>query len=294
MQRTLPTVLVLAILAATTLAATEELPRVHVLEPSVHLRSGPGVDHPAVDKLAKGEVLHVREREGNWYRVDREGLEGWVYAPLVSEPDAPVPVRAPSRPESGSNAGPQEGAQPPPGALDRLLRTSKGDLAVDAYEPGADYRAELETSMGKVVIDLWPEVAPNHVKNLLHLASTDFYDGLTFHRVIPGFLVQGGDPRGDGTGGPGYTIALEPGDRPTEAGVLVMARRLDDPHSAGSQFFILLEPRPWLQEGWTAFGAVIQGMDTLRRIAAVPTNEWDQPREPVSISDLRVVRTGPE
>jgi cyclophilin family peptidyl-prolyl cis-trans isomerase/uncharacterized protein YraI len=280
---------------------------VRVKETGVNLRGGPGLEHPVVDTLAQGEVLEVIERKGQWLKLDRHGIQGWVFATLVSEPDGPVPERkveppvAPpaSGPEDDASAPAEPGGDPesktpspdlPPHARDNILRTSEGQKVVEAYTPGTDYVAVIETSRGTIVAALWAETAPNHVKNFIRLAGGDFYDGLTFHRVVPGFLIQGGDPRGDGTGGPGYTLALEAASaRPHEAGVLSMARRPSEPDSAGSQFFIVLDDHPWLDGRYTAFGAVIRGMKVVRAIESQATNDWDQPVEPVRILDLRVI-----
>lgn len=279
---------------------------VRVKETGVNLRGGPGLEHPVVDTLAQGEVLEAIERRGQWLKLDRHGIQGWVFASLVSEPDGPVPEReeAPETPPpaSGAEAGTPGPAKPgqeptrdmppdlPPQARDSMLRTSAGQTVVEAYRPGTDYVAVIETSRGSIAIALWAEAAPNHVKNLIQLADSDFYDGLTFHRVVPGFLIQAGDPKGDGTGGPGYTLPLEAAaGRNHVSGVLSMARRPADPDSAGSQFFIVLDDHPWLDGRYTAFGSVIRGMKVVRDIEAQPTNDWDQPVEPVRILDLRVM-----
>ncbi|MEX0717622.1 MAG: peptidylprolyl isomerase [Planctomycetaceae bacterium] len=100
-----------------------------------------------------------------------------------------------------------------------------------------DYQVELDTTKGKITLDLFPDVAPGHVRNIIGLTKIGYYDGVLFHRVIKGFMIQGGCPQGTGTGGPGYTIPAEFNDRPHEVGTLSMART-NDPNSAGSQFFI--------------------------------------------------------
>ena len=115
------------------------------------------------------------------------------------------------------------------------------------------YQLELDTSLGKITLDMLPDVAPGHVKNILGLAKIGYYDGLTFHRIIKGFMIQGGCPQGTGTGGPGYTIPAEFNNTPHVAGVLSMART-SDPNSAGSQFFICLERASHLDNQYTAFG----------------------------------------
>lgn len=126
---------------------------------------------------------------------------------------------------------------------------------------------QLQTSQGDITLELWNDVAPGHVENFLKLTDQGFYDGLTFHRIIPGFMIQGGCPRGDGTGGPGWTIDAEFNDRKHEPGTLSMARTAD-PNSAGSQFFICLtrENCQHLDGQYTAFGKVIEGMDAVKKI----------------------------
>ncbi|WP_432799848.1 peptidylprolyl isomerase [Poriferisphaera sp. WC338] len=136
----------------------------------------------------------------------------------------------------------------------------------------SDYpQAKLETSEGAITIELWNDVAPGHAENFLKLIGEGFYDGLNFHRIIPGFVIQGGCPRGDGTGDPGYKIDAEFNDREHVPGVLSMARSAD-PNSAGSQFFVCLtrEYCQHLDNQYTAFGKVIEGMDVVEKIAATP------------------------
>lgn len=118
---------------------------------------------------------------------------------------------------------------------------------------------------GKLVMELYPNVAPKTVENFKKLVKKKYYDGLTFHRVVPGFVVQGGDPNGDGTGGPGYTIEAEFNEKPHLIGTVAMART-SDPNSAGSQFYICLEPQPSLDRKYTVFGQVVEGMEYLTKI----------------------------
>lgn len=118
---------------------------------------------------------------------------------------------------------------------------------------------------GKIVIELYADSAPKTVQNFVKLTREGFYDGLTFHRVIPNFVAQGGDPLGNGTGDPGYTIPAEFNDRPHVTGAVAMARSTD-PNSAGSQFYICLAPQPSLDRNYTVFGQVIEGMDVVKQI----------------------------
>ena len=142
----------------------------------------------------------------------------------------------------------------------------------------------IEMENGDVIkAELYPEVAPNTVNNFISLINKGFYDGVIFHRVIPGFMIQGGDPQGTGTGGPGYSIRGEftsnrfLNELKHTRGVLSMARTMD-PNSAGSQFFIMHEDAPHLDGQYAAFGKVIEGMEAVDRIAATRTNYNDKPR----------------
>ena len=144
---------------------------------------------------------------------------------------------------------------------------------------------------GVIKAELYPEMAPNTVNNFLSLVNKDFYNGLIFHRVIPGFMIQGGCPRGTGTGGPGYTIKGEFDSNGFRngllhvRGVLSMARA-QHPNSAGSQFFIMHRDAPHLDGDYAAFGKVIEGMDVVDSIASVRTDWSDRPRTPVVIESI--------
>lgn len=118
----------------------------------------------------------------------------------------------------------------------------------------------MNTTKGQIVIELYPEVAPKHVESFKTLISKGFYDGLTFHRYVPGFVVQGGDPKGDGTGGPGYSVKAEFSSLPHKRGTVAAARSAH-PDSAGSQFYIVLDDAPHLDGQYTIFGQVVEGMD---------------------------------
>lgn len=157
--------------------------------------------------------------------------------------------------------------------------------------------ATLETDGGTVKIELYPEFAPNTVKNFISLVNKGFYDGLTFHRVIPGFMVQGGDPAGTGMGGPNYTVRGEfkkngytSNTLKHTRGVLSMARSMM-PNSAGSQFFIMHADAPHLDGEYAAFGKVIEGMEAIDKIAACKTR-GDKPVEKQAIKSVKVETFG--
>lgn len=151
----------------------------------------------------------------------------------------------------------------------------------------------IDTNMGEIKAELYPDIAPVTVKNFVDLIKKGFYNGLTFHRVIEGFMIQGGCPKGNGTGGPGYCIKGEfrangvKNDLKHERGVLSMARAMD-PDSAGSQFFIMHETSPHLDGQYAAFGKVTDGMNVVDRIASVRTDFNDRPLEKVVINEMRV------
>ena len=163
---------------------------------------------------------------------------------------------------------------------------SPPEMAVD---PDKRYKAEMVTSMGSMTISLDPAAAPKTVNNFVFLAREGFYDGVTFHRIIKDFVIQGGDPTGTGTGGPGYTIAAEFNDRLHQPGTLSMART-SDPNSAGSQFFLCLEKVPYLDNQYTAFGKTAddESLAVVKSIGAVKTDSGDRPLEPVSIKSAKV------
>ena len=141
--------------------------------------------------------------------------------------------------------------------------------------------------------ELYPDVAPITVENFKKLADEHFYDGLIFHRVIPGFMIQGGDPQGTGMGGPGYTIKGEfssngvKNDLKHEKGVLSMARAMD-PDSAGSQFFIMHATASYLDGQYAAFGRITEGLEVIDQIASVPTDPMDRPHEEQKIQSIVV------
>jgi cyclophilin family peptidyl-prolyl cis-trans isomerase len=153
-----------------------------------------------------------------------------------------------------------------------------------------EYQIELDTSLGKIRLNLLPDVAPGHCKNMLGLAKIGYYDGGTFHRIIKDFMIQGGCPEGTGTGGPGYKIAAEFNATPHEPGVLSMART-GDPNSAGSQFFICLARVPHLDRQYTAFGrtADADSLAVVLKIGEVATDSGDRPRKPVTINKATVI-----
>ena len=163
----------------------------------------------------------------------------------------------------------------------------------------AGTRAIIETRLGEIELEFFADKAPGHVKNFVDLAKKGFYDGTTFHRVIPDFMIQGGDPntrdpkgsRGNhGTGGPGYQIKAEFNDTPHKRGVLSMARS-SSPDSAGSQFFICVKDSAFLDRQYTAFGRVVRGIEVADQIVKQPRDGKDNPNERVDMK-VRIVEAG--
>jgi peptidyl-prolyl cis-trans isomerase B (cyclophilin B) len=156
-------------------------------------------------------------------------------------------------------------------------------------EKMSNTRAVIETKFGNIALGFFPDAAPNHVKNFMELAKKGFYDGSIFHRVIPGFMIQGGDPNSKspdrakhGLGGLDYTLKAEFSDKPHKRGILSMARKAD-PDSAGSQFFICVSEARQLDGKYTVFGEVVSGMDVVDKIINQPRDKRDNPLERVEM-----------
>ena len=165
---------------------------------------------------------------------------------------------------------------------------------VDALKPEFDfnkfrYELKLQTTLGDIELEFYPELAPGHALNMLGLAKLGYYDGIQFHRVVKDFVIQAGCPNGTGAGGPGYTIKAEFNNRLHEPGVLSMART-NDPDSGGSQFFLCLKKVPFLDGKYTVFGRTRDqaSLDTVLKIGAVDTDQSDRPEEPVTITTATV------
>ena len=161
----------------------------------------------------------------------------------------------------------------------------------------AEPKAIIDTKFGAIEITFFPDKAPKHVENFIKLSQSGFYNGTIFHRVIPGFMIQGGDPVTKdkentaryGTGGPGYTVKAEFNERPHVRGVVSMARS-QQPDSAGSQFFIVVADAPSLDGKYTVFGKVVKGMDVVDKIVAQQRNQRDMPLERIEMT-VRMVDT---
>ncbi len=151
-------------------------------------------------------------------------------------------------------------------------------------------KIKFTTNKGVFVAEMFEDKAPLTTKNFIDLVEKSFYDGIIFHRVIDGFMIQGGDPTGTGMGGPGYKIKDEfgPGLKHDDEGILSMANA--GPNTGGSQFFITLAATPWLNGHHAIFGKIVEGMDVVRLIGAAPTDFRDRPRETVTMEKVEVVK----
>lgn len=176
------------------------------------------------------------------------------------------------------------------GALDLKFKEAKAQkFKKEEIKKMSETKAVIETKFGSITLKFFPDVAPNHVNNFIELAKKGFFDGTTFHRVIPGFMIQGGDPNSKdankarhGTGGPGYTVNAEFSDKPHKRGTLSMARSAD-PNSAGSQFFICAADSAFLNKQYTVFGEVVSGLDVVDKIVNTPRDQRDNPNERVEM-----------
>ena len=156
----------------------------------------------------------------------------------------------------------------------------------------ANRTATFETNHGTITLELFDEQAPKTAGNFATLAEKGFYDGIVFHRVIDGFMIQGGCPQGRGTGGPGYTIEDEFGEGLTHEGEGILSMANAGPNTGGSQFFITLAATPWLDGKHAIFGKVIEGMDVVREIGSTDTGPGDRPRNDVVMEKVTISGDG--
>ncbi len=175
-----------------------------------------------------------------------------------------------------------------------VVQTASAEIKGKKFTKGeikkmAETKAVIETKFGNIELKFFPDVAPGHVNNFIELAKKGFYDGTTFHRVIPGFMIQGGDPNSKdpdkskhGMGGPGHTIKAEFNAKPHKRGILSMARSAS-PDSAGSQFFICVADAPFLDRQYTVFGEVVSGLEVADKIVSQPRDAKDNPNERIEM-----------
>ena len=187
----------------------------------------------------------------------------------------------------------QSDANPQP----QFSSSKTGEKSAAKEKSMTDYKdkvAEIHTTAGEIDIRFFPDVAPNHVKNFIDLAESGFYNGTKFHRVIPGFMVQGGDPNTKtpntsswGMGGSGKNVKVEFNTISHKRGIVSMARA-QDPNSASSQFFIVVKDSTFLDRQYTVFGEVTKGMDVADKIVSAPRNAQDRPDNPVAIESIKI------
>ena len=208
-------------------------------------------------------------------------------------PSAPTATQAAAGTAADATAAPEPTADGAPEVVVTEGRSIQQWQAPPpmTIDPGAAYTAVLKTTAGDITVDLLPGDAPATVNNFVFLARAGFYDNVIFHRTIPGFMIQGGDPTGTGAGGPGYRFADEPVRRPYDRGTLAMANA--GPNTNGSQFFLMHADYP-LPPNYTIFGQTVAGLDTIDAIAQAPTRpegEGSTPIDPVVIETVEI--TGP-
>jgi peptidyl-prolyl cis-trans isomerase B (cyclophilin B) len=174
------------------------------------------------------------------------------------------------------------------------IEARSGKFTKEEVEKMASAKAVIETRFGEMEVRFFPDAAPAHVDNFINLSKKGFYDGTMFHRVIPGFMIQGGDPNSrdpdrskHGTGGPGYTLKAEFSKRPHKRGTLSMARSAH-PDSAGSQFFICVADAPWLDGQYTVFGEVTSGLEVVDKIVGQPRDRNDNPLQGIEMK-VRII-----
>ena len=168
-----------------------------------------------------------------------------------------------------------------------LIAVVSGDFASLTPEQMEKLQVVLETNQGTIKFKFYPREAPETVRNFIKLAATKFYDGLIFHRVVAGFVIQGGDPQGVGTGGPGYNIKAEFNSHQHLPGTVAMARS-SDPDSAGSQFYFCLNALPMLDNNYTVFGQVTEGMEAVKAIGTTATGQNERPVEPQTMKKVYI------
>ena len=253
-------------------------------------------DDPGAAVDAAGRVFGL---EGLWV------MDASVFARVPSANTHLAVIALAERLAAASPAGGPGAARPAPARHNRGSRAPRSAGARKCQNPGRRpertrcpsshrpprrtprYTAVIETSAGEIRLELWPEAAPQTVGNFVGLAREGFYDGTVFHRVIRDFMIQGGCPKGTGTGGPGYDFADEINDRKLVKGTLAMANA--GPNTNGSQFFIVTaEATPWLDGAHTGFGRVVGGEEVVEAIGTTATGPGDRPREEQRVSAIRI------
>ncbi len=247
-------------------------PRPKQPEPAAPKNTMPGIVSAAVVLLVVGIVVGLLvSRAGTANKpAPASQADNGISRTAAAIPTVPV---APTVAAAAPTSAPVVNAQVLPTATTHTYSAAP-PMTID---PAKKYTATIETPRGNIVVELLPDIAPQTVNNFVFLSRQNFYNGLTWHRVLAGFMAQGGDPQGDGRGGPGYSIPAEFTDKILydKPGLLAMARS-SDPNSAGSQFFITTAPAPALNNQYTIFGRVTQGQDIVN---AIPLRNPDSPAD---------------
>ena len=197
---------------------------------------------------------------------------------------SPLASAAPGTTGDGADAAQPQAADSGDVSKDKKKYDKPPEMKIDKAKT---YTATIETDAGTMVAELYPKIAPQTVNSFVFLAREGFYEGVIFHRVIPGFMIQGGDPTGTGMGGPGYSLPAEFNDTKHERGILSMARS-QDPNSAGSQFFVMHDKYPSLDGKYTVFGKLTKGEEVVDKIVTAPTGANDRPTNPVKIKKITI------
>ena len=289
----------LAAAAAPDFSAAPQAPKVHWSAPSTYVEGLPFLVEVELEAPEGGATLAAWTLTPAAFTADNKPLgerggNGSVDLPAGFKLTGKVDLTAAlAGKKSFTLACALEGAEGKPVQVNTMARAPQG-LDFTKMPPAdlARYNVLLHTNRGDIVLKMWPDVAPEHVRNYLDLAYTGFYDGTKFHRAIEGFMIQGGDPTGQGTGSGPRTIKLEPSQRQHVRGVLSMARS-NDPNSASCQFFIMHGANSGLDGKYSAFGEVVTGMDTVDKIATTPKTrngqELSSPIQPQVIERALVV-----
>ena len=290
----------LAAVAAPDFSAAPQAPKVHWNAPSTYVEGLPFQVEVELEAPEGGATLAAWTLTPAAFTADNKPLgerggNGSIDLPAGFKLTGKVDLTsALAGKKSFTLACALEGAEGKPVQVSTMTRAPAG-LDFTKMPPAdlAHYNVLLHTNRGDIVLKMWPDVAPEHVRNYLDLAYTGFYDGTKFHRVIEGFMLQGGDPTGQGTGSGPRTVKLEPSQKLHVRGVLSMARA-NDPNSASCQFFIMHGANASLDGKYSAFGEVVTGMDTVDKIATTPKsrgsdNALSAPIQPQVIEQALVV-----
>jgi peptidyl-prolyl cis-trans isomerase B (cyclophilin B) len=295
--------LFLVVASALGAGAAESKPKVEWTAPESYLGSGEFVVHIVLSTSADGASVPAWAMEASAFTLNGKPLvEKRGEGTIQLLPNSRFSIDLDLAPVLAKAEG-FDGKDFKLGYAKEILGSEeKGVRVMQAAEKGLDfmkmpveelskYHVIMSTNQGDMEIEFWPDVAPNHVRNFLDLSYTGFYDGKIFHRVIPGFMIQGGDPTGTGTGSGPRMLKAEFNDKKHLPGVLSMARS-SDPNSASCQFFICHKTASSLDKQYSGFGQLVSGLDVVDKIVNVKRNTQDRPFDQQSIKKCTVVKSG--